>query len=210
MVCSLCGYRLVKRGKRSVSEIRRWWCPACKKWQVKRGAEKHLRSADGYGLLEVGKLAASGLSVFAISKKTNREWPAVRRRLARIEASAKQRHALHPPGPGRGWALVDLPASAHLGEGKAAIGSKRNTRRLLGWATGPDAANVLRALLGGTQVPHTALDSEWLTKSLGTSARTAEEAEERLWVILAISNGWKFTDELVPGPPQLKAGKNGP
>lgn len=95
-----------------------------------------------------------------------------------------------------------------MGEGKAAIGSKRNTRRLLGWATGPDATDVLHARLGGTQVPQTALDREWLTKSLGTSARTAEEAEQRLWVILAISNGWKFTDELVPGPPKLKAGKS--
>lgn len=210
MRCSFCGYQTIKRGVRLVSKIPRMWCPACKKWQVNRGVEKHLRAAKGFGVSGIGRLAANGLSLPAIQKKTGRSALFVKRRLSRIVVFAKQRHALHPPGPGRGWALVDPPASAHMGVGKAAIGSKRNTRRLLGWATGPDAADVLRARLGGTQVPHTALDSDWLTRSLGTSARTAEEAEERLWVILAISNGWKFTEELVSGPQQLKAGSRDP
>lgn len=187
---------MVRHGKRSVSKIQRWWCPVCDKWGVDRGAAKNLRSTEGYGFVETARLVSQGLSVLAIAKRTGRQWQSVKRRMGRIEAAARTQHAMRPPGIGGGWALVDLPPG-HLA-GKAAVGRQRQSRRLVGWEVGPVAEAALVSRLGAATHEATLADEEWLRKALGSCAKSPQEAEQRLWVILAFTNGWRFAPEPAP------------
>ena len=185
---------MVWRGKRGDGAIQRWWCPKCDAWTVVRGAAKGLRSAKGYGLDEVATLVAHGMSTHAIAKQIGMGWQAVDCRIERMANKAEERFLDRPPAAGKEWTLVDLPYGSHE-KGKAAIGRIRSTLRLLDWELGSTAADNLMARLGSqpdsTPWPEA---QPWLDSALGTSARDWGEAQRRLWVILARSNGWKLAD----------------
>ena len=185
---------MVWRGKRGDGAIQRWWCPKCDVWTVVRGAAKGLRSAKGYGLDEVATLVAHGMSTHAIAKQIGMGWMAVGRRIERMADKAEARFLDTPPAAGEEWALVDLPYASHE-KGKAAIGRIRSTLRLLDWEPGSAATRVLVARLGSQPVSTPWAEAQpWLDGALGTSARDWDEAQRRLWVILARSNGWKLAD----------------
>ncbi len=190
-----CGQAMVWRGKRGDGAIQRWWCPKCDAWTVARGAARGLRSAKGYGLDRVADLASHGMSTHAISQQVGMGWEAVERRIERMAANAEERFLDMPPKPGKAWALVDLPYASQM-QGKAAIGRIRSTLRLLDWETGHAAAAALVGRLGShpDSIPWPEA-KPWLDGALGTAVRDWTEAERRLWVILARSNGWRLGEE---------------
>lgn len=190
-----CGQAMVWRGKRGDGAIQRWWCPKCDAWTVARGAAKGLRSTKGYGLDKVAALVAHGMSTHAISQQIGMGWEAVERRIERMAANAEKRFLDMPPKPGKAWAMVDLPYASQA-HGKAAIGRIRSTLRLLDWESGPGAAATLVGRLGSQPDSRQWPEAQpWLDGALGTSPRDWGEAERRLWVILARSNGWRMEKE---------------
>ncbi len=190
-----CGQAMVWRGKRGDGAIQRWWCPKCDAWTVARGAAKGLRSAKGYGLDKVAELVAHGMSIHAISQQVGMGWEAVARRIERMAANAETRFLDTPPNPGKSWTMVDLPYASSKTKGKAAIGHVRSTLRLLDWETGPAAMTRLVGRLG-SQPDSTPWEKAqpWLVGALGVADRNWSEVEQRLWVILARSNGWRLDE----------------
>lgn len=189
--CHTCGRPLVRRGFRAGGVIQRWWCPACATWSVDRGAKTRLHAASRYGLGRVALGVAQGLSVHALAQIAGLDWVTVKRRMDRLEAAAVNRFNERPPRPGHGWALVDLPSATHA-QGQAAVGRGRTTFRLLDWETGTKAGRTLEERLGPAPLVSIPGSQEWLTAALGSGARDWTEAEQRLWIILAQSNGWKW------------------
>lgn len=204
----VCGERMVRRGKRHNSEVQRWWCPVCEKWAVVRGAATGLRGKTGYGFARVIVGVAHGLSIHAIAQVTGMDWMTVKRRIVLAVNEAEQKFMKRPPGVGHGWRLVDLPSGCHE-PGKAAIGDNRTTKRLLDWEPGPAARDVLIERLGREPDPGLPGDQAWLTAALGESAQDWKQAEQRLWVILAQSNGWKFDYGLAPSNVKRNQGDPG-
>lgn len=189
--CHTCGRPLVRRGFRAGGVIQRWWCRACATWEVDRGAKTRLHAAPRYGLDRVALGVAHGLSVHALAQIAGLDWVTVKRRMDRLEAAAVDRFNERPPRPGQGWALVDLPSATHA-QGQAAVGCVRTTFRLLDWETGQKAREALEERLGPAQPGSLPRGQAWLTAALGSGARNWAEAEQRLWIILAQSNGWKW------------------
>ena len=190
-----CGQPMIKRGKRPGTDVQRWYCAGCRKWDVDRGGENHLGKKLRKVAPRVIVAAAHGMSVHAIAQVCGKEWLTVERRLKRAAAEAKERLKTETPSVGAGWVLVDLPQGSHS-TGNAAVGRKRSTYRLIAWETGTNAAQALESKLGCQPIgpgPTNASGSSeqaWLDRSLGDSARNWEEAERRLRIILAHSNGW--------------------
>lgn len=159
-------------------------------------------------------LSVKGQSIEAIARKLSLSREAISERLGKLEREARRQHDLHPPGPGTGYECVVSPLTWR-GQTEphalvAAVGIRRTTRRLLGWvvvkAGEEDAGRVQLAARFGDPKPPT-LDPltmepvkptafDWLRKSLGagwTMARNPEAIEQRLWLLMAWSHGWKLT-----------------
>lgn len=188
---------MTKRGKRPGTAIQRWYCAACEKWGVDKGSETHLGKKMRRVAPRVMVGVAHGMSVHAIALVCGTDWLTVARRIKRAAAEVQKRLTTGTPKVGSGWSLIDLPAGCHT-PGKAAVGRKRSTYRLLAWETGPDASHVLQARLGCQPSSAAAGSPEqaWLARSVGDSARNWEEAEQRLRIILAHSNGWELGKNL--------------
>lgn len=183
---------MVARGERGVGDVRRWWCPVCNQWDAMRGPSHYLRGGPEHGLERVAALACRGCSIHAIQQRTGLSWGAVQLRLERLAEEAEQRYRVRPPGVGSGWWCVDLPSSVQP-PGKAAVGRQRHGYRLLGWAMGPEATQDLEQRMGSAPLVEGAGPPRaWLERSLGNQAKSWPEAEQRLWVLLARSNGWRL------------------
>lgn len=160
-----------------------------------RGGETHLGKKLRKVAPKVIVAVTHGMSVHAIAQVCGKQWLTVERRIKRAAAEIKTRMKTERPSVGSGWVLVELPADSHS-IGKAAIGRKRSTYRLIAWKAGGNAAQALGSVLGcpPNNPAHTngsvSAEQAWLDRSLGDSARTWEEAERRLRIILAHSNDW--------------------
>lgn len=185
---------MTKRGKRPGTGVQRWYCAGCGKWDVDRGGETHLGKNLRKVAPKVIVAAAHGMSVHSISQVCGKDWLTVERRLKRSAAEVRKRLRTETPSVGSGWVLVDLPAACHE-IGKAAIGRKRSTYRLIAWKVGANAAQALESKLGcppNSPAPCGPISAEqaWLDRSLGDSPRKWVEARRRLRIILAHSNDW--------------------
>lgn len=189
---SACGQPMVKRGRRNKDGTQRFWCPVCNQWEDVRGAAKRLRSSEKYSVEAVVLMAAYGMSIHHMAQATGMGWVAVKRRLNRMEAASRARFAIRPPVAGKAWMLVDLPAGSHA-EGRVAIGRIRRSLRLVDWEKGRNATTKLVKRLGSEPASVDDQDAaRWIQSALGASCRSWDEAEQRLWVILAQSNGWNL------------------
>ena len=182
---------MISRGVRGLGDVRRWWCPVCNEWDAMRGPAHYLRGGPEHGLERVAALACRGLSVHAIQKRTGMSWGAVQLRMQRLADEAKNRYRVRAPGVGSGWWCVALPETFPK-VGVAAVGKQRQSYRLLGWATGAEAGLIIEQQMGcAPLLAGSDLASAWLERSLGSHFRGWTEAEQRLWILLAWSNGWK-------------------
>lgn len=142
-----CGQPMTKRGKRPGTDVQRWYCAGCRKWDVDRRGETHLGKKLRKVAPKVIVAVAHGMSVHAIAQVCGKEWLTVERRINRAAKEIEGRLPAETPSVGGGWVLVDLPPGSHAC-GKAAIGRKRSTYRLIAWEMGGKAAQALEARLG--------------------------------------------------------------
>lgn len=135
-------------------------------------------------------LVVQGKSKEEISQALDIGLPAVEHRMAAVNLAAQARCPLRPPGVGSGWIPVALPTTTQQA-GLAAIGTSRGNRpRLLGWECGlpPVALAALVRRFGPPRL-QVANQQEWIDQALQGVA-SWPEGEERLWIMLARSNGW--------------------
>lgn len=184
----------------------RWRCPVCGTTKPGRGASKGLRG---------GGKKLKAISAGVVADKTNEDIASqlslpvetVRDRLTKIRAAAEVQNAALPPGPGAGWLWVPLPAPFDSGVIAVGLGRSRGPNsktkwRVLGWRQGKTLAGVrsLRRLLKRSGRPsgpfprngrgnQRAEVQAWLAATLAP-ATTVDEAETRLWVLMARANSW--------------------
>lgn len=192
-----CGQPMTKRGKRPGTVIQRWYCAACEKWGVDRGSETHLGKKMREVAPRVMVGVAHGMSVHAIALVCGTDWMTVARRIKRAAAEVKKRLKTESPRVSKRWFLVDLPAGCHT-TGKAAVVQSRSTYRLLAWESGPNAVRLLQTRLGchPSSVAAGSPEQAWLERAVGNSAKNWGDAEDRLRIILAHSNGWELGKNL--------------
>lgn len=208
------GTRRKARRKRGVDpgtdptegRVQRFWCPACGKY-FSGGPVEHLRPLHTPETTrEVLMLAVKGRAIEAMARKLSLSREAIGERLGKLEQEARRQWAIHPPGRGRGYACVVSPLTWR-GQSEphvlvAAIGIRRTGRRLLGWrvekAGEEAAAQVQLTIQFGEASPDAGKPPAlvWLRQSLGTVwtlARNQAAIEQRLWLLMAWSHGWKLT-----------------
>lgn len=190
----------------SKGRVQRFWCPACRRY-LSGGPVEHLRSLHTPETArDVLALSVKGHSIEAIARKLSLSREAVSERLGKLEWEARRQWVIHPPGHGRGYACVVSPLTWR-GQSEphalvAAIGIRRTGRRLLGWRVvkAGDEASAQAQLIAelGDTSPDQAQPPAlvWMRRCLGsvwTMARNKASIEQRLWLLMAWSHGWKLT-----------------
>jgi len=178
------------------SHAQRWRCAQCGALDSGRGqAAKGLRTGRRYSLGAVMSPVVQGVPVEDIAAQLGIGSQAVAHRLANIEAAARARFDQKPPGVGAGWDIVSLSPR----EGAAAVVAVGQARggfpRLLDWerGTGQQSVQALAKRLGKPPRARPRRGSQkWLDQALVPGMASEAETEQRLWVILARSNGWNL------------------